>query len=78
MSKMPTVATITMETIETMIEVVNVNSLIPLEQDCRIVAELRDTLIADGVIKRESWGDCTFSDFYAERDENEQDADSAD
>lgn len=71
MSKRPTAVVIRPETVVQILTVINVNTRVSLCRDSEAIAEMRDALIADGVIKRENLYDCTFSDFYAERGDNE-------
>ena len=65
MSKRPTVAVVSLETIVQILTVINANTRVGLSKDSAAIAKIRDALIADGVIKREDRYDCTFSDFYA-------------
>ncbi len=68
MSKRPTVATVSMEAVVRILMVIN-NPRLQWGPDGEAVAAMRDALIAGGVIKRVDRWCCTFSDFYAERDE---------
>lgn len=71
MSKRPDVATVSMGAIARILTVIN-NTRIQSGPDGGVVATMRDALIASGVIKWADYYDCTFSDFYAERDDNAQ------
>ncbi len=72
MSKRPTVATVatvSMEAVVRILTVINANTRVALRKNSPVIVAMRDALVEAGVIKREDRYDCTFSDFYAERDE---------
>jgi hypothetical protein len=71
MSKRPTVAVIDLETVIQILTVINANTRVAHSRDSAAIAKMRDALVVDGVIAQDAWGDCTFSDFYAERGDNE-------
>lgn len=71
MSKRPTAVILTLGTVGAILKVINANVRVPCGRDTLAIEDMRDALIADGVIKCDDYGDYTFSDFYAERDDNE-------
>ncbi len=71
MSNRPTVAIVPLETIERILTAINNPHVMPGLAG-QAVRAVRDALTADGVIKRDEYGGCALSDFYAERGDNVQ------
>jgi hypothetical protein len=68
MSRRPNAVVLSLETVARILTVINANSRGPLSWDSSFIGAMRDAMVEDGVITRTNHYDCTFSDFYAERD----------